>query len=216
MADPTPEEIELQRRKKTLLLLVGGVLSLLIPLAGALYLKFGGSGEGKGLTRTDMFEKREAGDARITVTQGAAPPVTTPVMTSALDSPPPAAGGSSLSFVKGDGDFESKPGAAPAAPPPAPTAPAPPIAQGGPLAPEPAKGKAKGKKEFVMPKLQTGKGFTQMKGFSPKPTGGADISGISAPAAAGKGGDMAEMLKNLPPGTESNPELQKLLQSQGK
>lgn len=215
MAEPTPEEIELQRKKKTILLLVGGVLSLLIPLAGALYLKFGGSGEGKGLTRTDMFEKREAGDARITVTQGAAPPVTTPVMTSAIDAPSQPAGGSSLSFVKGDGDFDQKSGAAPPAPA-AQTAPPPPAAAGGPIAaPEPVKAKG-GKKAFAMPKLQTGKGFTQMKGFSPKPTGGGDISGIGAPAASGKGGDMAEMLKNLPPGAENNPEVQKLLQGQGK
>lgn len=214
MGEPTPEEIELQRKKKTLLLLVGGVLSLLIPLAGALYLKFGGSGEGKGLTRTDMFEKREAGDARIVVTQGAAPPVTTPVMTSAIEAPPPAPGGSSLSFVKGDGDFDQK--AEPAKPSaPAPAAPAPPVADGGPIAAETPKAMG-GKKSFSMPKLQTGKGFTQMKGFSPKPTGGADISGIAAPAAAGKGGDMAEMLKNLPPGAENNPEVRKLLQGQGK
>jgi hypothetical protein len=214
MATPEQEAQEVARRKRTLLLMAGGIASLLIPLAGALYLKYGGSGETKGPGRTDVFERREAGDARVTVGLAPAPVTASPM--SPVAAPAPVSGGSSLSFVRGDGDFEGKPPGQPSPAAAAAPAPAAPVPQGGPIAaPEPEKGKG-GKKVFSMPKLQTGKGFTQMKGFSPKPTGGAEISGIAAPAAAGKGGDMAEMLKNLPPGADKNPEIQKLLQGQGK
>ena len=129
----------------------------------------------------------------------------------------PAPGASSLDFVKGGANntyFQDK--QAPAAAPAASTqaAPAPAAAP----APEPAAktvAKKGGKKEFSMPKLQGTKGFNSFKGASPKPTGAQGMTGVADPQAGKGGGDMSELLKNVPGGA-SNPEVQKYLKNQGK
>lgn len=67
-----------------------------------------------------------------------------------------------------------------------------------------------------MPRLQGTKSFSSFKGSSPKPTGApGGMTGVADPQSGKAGGDMAEMLKNVPGGVD-NPEVQKYLKSQGK
>ena len=72
-----------------------------------------------------------------------------------------------------------------------------------------------GKKEFNMPKLQGTKGFSSFKGGKAKPSGAQGMTGVADPQAGKGGGDMSDMLKNVPGGA-NNPEVQKYLKSQGK
>ncbi len=217
------EAVQADRKKRTMLLIAGGAVSLILPACGAVYLFMKESGEGRAPNTSVMFERREAGDAKVAVTQAVAinpgaevlATAATPAgMGSSMPSgAPQTTAGGSLGMVKGDGNFldGEKKAEAPAASTQTAAAKAPPVEEGGPIAGKkaPAKG---GKKAFVMPKLQSGKGFTSFKG-SPKPGGGQDYGGVAAPQ--GKGG-MEDMLKNLPPGSENNPEVQKLLQQQGR
>jgi hypothetical protein len=209
-----PEQEPPERKKKTVWLLVAGAASLLIPLAGAVYLHWSQNAGAAGPSgRNDVFERRDGEDHKIVPTQTAV--VNSP---SALMSPTPAGisgvaakpAGSSLDFIKGNTELqariaESK--TAPAgAPPAASTAPvAPAVVPPAPVAA--AKTGKPGKKEFSMPKLQTTRGFTTMGSTGSK---GGSKSGAQAGNAVGGNQDM---MKNLPPGAENDPRVQAYLKS---
>jgi hypothetical protein len=216
--DPSPapepigdEAVQADRKKRTLLLIAGGAVSLILPACGAVYLYMKESGESRAPNSSVMFERREAGDAKVAITQavtinpgaeGLATAAVPAGMGSSMPSgAPQTTAGGSLGMVKGDGDFleGDKKAEAPAASTQTAAAKAPPVEEGGPIAAK--KGQKAGPKPFAMPKLQGGKGFTSFKGVAPK---------------GGGGGGMDDMLKNLPPGAENNPEVQKLLQQQGR
>lgn len=207
MVAPESEAAQ-KRRRRTIWLLTGGAVSLLLPLAGLVYLRWnevsttrGPSGHG------DVFERRGRDGSRVLPSQTLVPPV--------LASPPPlpppggakaatAASASSLDFVKTNADMEARaPEAsrakAAAAPPPAPTAQRRPAPR---AAAAPAKTTGK-KKSFAAPKLHPSRGFTSLGGADKAPTGGTS------------GQDMQQLLKNLPPGAENSPEIQQYLKSQG-
>lgn len=219
----TPEQEVLDARKKrTILLLAGGAASLVLPLLGVVYIRLSEAKTARPPDSSVMFDRRESGDEKVNVSQ------TVTIIAPASPGGPgssslPVAGGptvtttgSSLDFVKHattTGYYGDKQAAA--APPAASTqaAPAGPIAAPEAEAPKVSDRKAGGKKAFAMPKLQGTKGFSSFKGKSPKPTGGAGMAGVAAPA--GKSDDMEELLKNVPGGA-NNPEVQKYLKSQGK
>ena len=201
-----------ERKKKTIWLLAAGTASLLIPLAGAVYLHWSQNVGAAGPTgRSDVFERREGEDRKILPTQSAV--VTS---ASALTTPPPsgptvsgAAGkpaGSSLDFITSNADMQArlndpKPAAAPPAASTAPAAPEEP-----PAAVPAATKKAKaGKKEFTMPKLQPSRGFTNF--------GSTGNKGGSKSSAQSGGGNSQDMLKNLPPGAENDPNVQAYLKA---
>lgn len=170
------------------------------------------------------FDRREKGEAKVNVSQtvtimnpsGPAGTAASSLPIAGGQTVTPAPGGSSLDFVKGGANntyYQDK--AAAAAPPAASTHTA--VTPVVVPEPEPAPktvAKKGGKKAFSMPKLQGTKGFSSFKGASPKPTGGKGMTGVADPQA-GEGGDMADMLKNVPGGA-NNPEVQKYLKSQGK
>lgn len=215
----TPEQdIQQGRDKRTKVLLAGGAVSLILPLLGVVYIRMNEAKTARAPDSSVTFERREAGEAKVNVSQ------TVTIMNPVASSPAPGmsslpipggateapGGGSSLDFVKG-GAFPEK-STAPAAAAPAAAAAAPiPQIESGPIAKPPVVPKG-GKKAFSMPKLQGTKGFSSFKG-SPKPTG-KGLTGAAEKAGA-EDGDMAEMLKKIPGGA-SNPEYQKYLKSQGK
>lgn len=215
MADP---EEHPERRKKTIYLLAGGAVSLLLPALGAFYLMNSGGGATAPSGRSDLFERRDAGDKRLTPSQAAVPvaPMAAPSSLPSAGGPTQAVAGSSLDFIKPGADMSSKFGDAPkpaTAAATAPAAPPPPVAAPPPPAPAQAKTPAKkGKKEFTMPKLQPTRGFSSMGGKGAAGAKGAAPAG--APAGAQGGGDMSDMLKNLPPDAANNPQLQQYLQQQ--
>lgn len=216
----TPEQdIQQGRDKRTKVLLAGGAVSLILPLLGVVYIRMNEAKTARAPDSSVTFERREAGEAKVNVSQ------TVTIMAPLASSPAPGmsslpvpggatetpGGGSSLDFVKGGTFPEKSTATAPSAPPVAAAAPIPQV-ESGPIAkPVPQKG---GKKAFSMPKLQGTKGFSSFKGGSPKPTGGKGINGAADKPAADDG-DMAEMLKKYPGGV-NNPEVQKYLKSQGK
>jgi len=222
----TPEQEVLDARKKrTVLLLAGGAASLVLPLIGVVYLRLSEAKTARPPDSSVMFDRREAGDAKVNISQ------TVTIIPPASPGGPgtsslPVAGGptvtttgSSLDFVKGgatpgSGYYGEKQAAPAASTQPAPAASA---AVSGPVEEAEPKIVAKkgGKKAFNIPKLQGTKGFNSFKGKSPKPTGGAGMTGVADPQAGKGGGDMDELLKNVPGGA-NNPEVQKYLKSQGK
>ena len=186
-----PEQEPPERKKKTVWLLVAGAASLLIPLAGAVYLHWSQNAGAAGPSgRNDVFERRDGEDHKIVPTQTAV--VNSP---SALMSPTPSGisgvagkpAGSSLDFIKGNTELQarindSKVAAGPAAPAAA-TAPAAPAAVDPAPAPVAAAKTGKpGKKPFTMPKLQTSRGFTTMGSTGSK--GGAAGAQAGTAAAA--------------------------------
>jgi hypothetical protein len=199
-----------ERKKRTKWLLAGGAVSLLIPLAGAIYLHVRENSGAPGPSgRSDLFERRDGADLKITPTQTAVVPP------SALTAPPPSgifaagsrAGSSSLDFIKTNDDLKSRiaDSKAPGAGAPAVTAPAastaPPVAAAPPAAVA-AKKTPKGPKPFNMPKLQPTRGFSSNFGSSKAPQG-------AAPGGQGQ----QDMLKNLPAGAQNNPAVQQYLQN---
>ncbi len=195
-------EVEKGRAQFTLWLVIGGAASLLLPLLGVVYIALN---EPKTALPPDsmvMFERRENGQAKVTASQTVAIARPAPVAGSAT-----APSTSSLDFIKNGVDNTYFRDAAPVAS--TQTAPA--------VVVKPASKDAvhkDKKKAFNIPKLQGTKGFSSFKGASPKPTGGQGLTGI-AESQDGKGGDMADLLKNVPGGVE-NPEVKKYLKSQGK
>lgn len=213
--DPNDPE-EAARRKKTLVLLAGGAASLILPLLGVLYLRWSESrAMPKQTDAAGVFEQRE-GERRITLpaapAMSAAVAITAPAQPPSAPPPPMAAplpgsksaeGSGSLGFIKPSGDYYQDKKPEPASEPKKEAAKPAPEPEQPKAAPAKATAKTKpGKKPFVMPKLQTGKGFTNFKRNQP----------AAEEPAEGGGQDMSELLKNLPPGAENNPELQKYLQ----
>lgn len=230
MSTPTPEELD-ARKKRTMWLIAGGVVSLILPLAGVAYLKISESRGSHGPNGNVAFERREAGERKVEASQTVVinnnmnPAAVnmgpgSPGMGSSAGAPMAPAGGS-IGFVKGSNEYFQDKKETPA---PAAAAPAAPAAPAPAPEPEPAKKTAKkgGKKDFFIPHLQgtksmAGSGFkssNQGGTMSNRPTGGAGMQGVAAPAGAG-GGDMSELLKNVPGGAD-NPEVKKYLQNQGK
>lgn len=196
-----------ERKKKTIWLLAGGAASLLIPLAGAIYLHWSQNSAPTGPTgRSDVFERREGDDKKILPTQAAvitAPPALTPVAGGGIAGAAQKPAESSLDFISGGSELKARMAETKAAPqaPPAPaasTAPAAPaVAEAAPSTP--AKKAKKGKKEFTMPKLQPTRGFTNFSSASKKSSG----SQASTPD-----------LGNLPPGAADDPRVQAYLKAQ--
>lgn len=210
--DPNDPE-EAARHKKTLLLLIGGAASLVLPLLGILYLRWSENQVApKQADAQGVFQQRE-GERRISLPSA-------PAMSAAVAMPAPSAapsasatplpgaksaeGSGSLGFIKPSDDYYNKP----AQPTPEPKKEEPKPATAPPEEPKPTRKTAKtkpSKKPFAMPKLNTTKGFTSFKRAAP-----------GAEAPADDGGDMSELLKSLPPGAENDPRLKQYLQQQGK
>lgn len=216
MPPPEQELSEQERKKKTVWLMAGGAVSLLLPLLGVFYLHWSANAGARGPSgRNDLFEHREGGDRRLTPSQMA---VAAPTGMTPPPSSLPTGGktetptGSSLDFIKPNDELAAKfaeppktataPAAAPA------VAPAATAAQASHTAPK-AKAK-KGPKEFTMPKLQPSRGFTN---FNSGKKGAA--TGAAMPQGAAGAGDAGDLLKNLPPGAENNPQVQEYLKSHG-
>lgn len=206
MLDDPSQSVALERQKKTRLLVIGGAVSLVLPLLGAAYLYWADSKPSPGPSgRSDVFERREDGGpivpSRTVLAAPNAPPAGATAGATAGAKPP-----SSLDFIKTDPDFQSRPAAATAAAPATKAAPAAAAtAAKAPTAPQKA---AAAKKAFVMPKLQPTRGFSNNFGTS----GGAAAG--TAPAGNGGGQDVQQIMQNLPPGAANNPDVQKYLQNQ--
>ena len=207
MAMPEQEAPQ-ERQKKTVWLLAAGTASLLIPLAGAVYLHWSQNAGAAGPSgHIDVFERREGEERKITPTQTAVvsspsalmKPSGMPAGAAVADKPP----GSSLDFIKSNSEVQARiadsktAAAAPAAAPAASTAPA-------AAAPIAAAKTKPGKKAFVMPKLQPTRGFTNF---------GSTGSKGAANAGAQTGQNAQDFLKNLPPGSQNDPQVQAYLKS---
>ncbi len=207
MPNPEPDAQEVERRKRTMWLLIGGAASLLLPLLGALYMRWREDATPPSAGhRSDVFQRRDQDNSKITPTRTVVvPPVIAPPPSSApaLDSRPPAE--SSLDFIKPAAELEPVPASAKtAATVPARTAAVPAPAPA--AAPAPKRAAAPAPKAFVMPKLHPTRGFTQF---------GATGSEGSAGQAQGQGQggqNMQDMLKTLTPEQRNNPAIQKYLQ----
>ncbi len=203
--------------------MAGGAASLIIPLLGVLYIRWNETRTApRQADAQGVFQQRE-GERRITppaapamaaaVAVGvpaqspSAPPTSMMPTSSPLPGSKSAEGSGSLGFIKPSDDYYNKPAETPAPvekkeeAKPAAAAPEEPKPE-----PKTAKKTKPAKKSFAMPKLNTTKGFTSFKRNAP---------GAQAAADEG-GGDMADMLKNLPPGAENDPRLQEYLRKQGK
>lgn len=218
--DIDPEEAA--RKRKTVFLLVGGAVSLMLPLAGVLYLRWKESKTAPKQSDAAVFQQREGAERRITppnapamaaavaLAQPASLPPPPPSGSGSLPMPPvegKSAGGGSLGFIKPTGDYYSEKKEEPKPEPKAEEAKAAPAA-----AEEPKKAPSKtaktkpGKKPFVMPRLQTGKGFTNFK----RPGQNQQAQDGAASGGEDEEMDMQEMLKQVPGGA-ANPDLQKYL-----
>ena len=186
MSSADQEALE-SRNKRTVWLLAGASTSLLLPLLGLFYIRASESRSVHPPSNTVMFDRREAGESKIGVNQpipAAIPPA----------KPAPAAArvkeNSSLSFVKGSGEyFKDNTAETPKTAALEMSAESP--------APAPSKASAKAKKSFNKPKLQGVKSFNTFKKGAAKPPGGQN--------------SQEDILKNLPPGAENNPEVLKYL-----
>ncbi len=198
---PPERKAQEGRDKLTIWLLTGGAVSLLLPLLGIIYIRMGEAKAARTPNSSVMFDRHEDARSQASVSQAVPSGRTTP--------PAPA---SSLDFLKGGANsayFQDKPATAPAAS--TPTSPAP-AAVPEPESPPKTTAKKGGNKAFNRPKLQGTSGFGTFTGSSPKPSGGQGMAGVADPQAGKASGDMADMLKNVPGGTD-NPEVQKYLKS---
>lgn len=213
--------IDQERRKKTLLLMVGGALSLLLPLLGVAYLKLKDARVANGPQKgSEVFERREADDAKIVLAGSnapqafAAPDTSMPALTatqgfsgtSAPSAPLPSGGrgpaaaaaamGSSLDFIRGADAAKTEPPAVSAQAPAA--APAPAAAELEEEEPKPVAKAKPGKKAFVMPKLNPTRGFSGALG------GKKNASSADGPP------DLPPDMMDSIPGMD-NPDVQKAL-----
>jgi hypothetical protein len=206
LLEPDVPEI---RKKRTIWLLAGGAASLLIPLAGAIYLHISQNSGAPGPSgRSDLFEHREGSDQKLTPTQTVVPPsaMVTPARTAGVSGAAETTAGSSLDFIRGGDELKSRINgvkSAPAGAPAAATAPAA-AAAATPAAAvaastQTAKAVKHGKKAFTMPKLQPTRGFTNFSN--------------GAKSAPGGGQSNQDMLKNLPPGAANDPQVQAYLKA---
>jgi hypothetical protein len=216
---PTPEEeLQAERKKRSIVLLTCGSVTLILPLLVIVYMKVNESKVIHAPSASVTFDRREQGDAKVNVTQtvsivnpefqGGAPASSLPV---AGGPTMVQSGSSSLDFVKG-GSFPDKAAAAAAATVAAPAPPAPIVAPAPEPAPKTVASKKGAKRFFNSPKLQGTKTFSTFKAGN-KATAAPAGNGGGA-AAQAKGGGMDDMLKNVPGGAE-NPEVQKYLKSHG-
>ena len=206
MTAPVPDDHEQTRKKMTVWLLAGGAVCLLLPLMGVIYLKWSEASSVRGPSgRNDLFDRREGSEHKITPSQTAVP--------SNISAPSPAhrATGraesparSSQDFIKMTDDMKAKAPEPPKAETPAAPAPTPPPAPAVKAKTTPKQTK----KSFSAPKLQPTRGFTGFKGGKSGPQ--------AAPVEPEGDQNMQELLKNLPPGAENNPEVQQFLKSQGR
>jgi len=222
-AEPTPEEeLQAKRRKRSILLLASGSVTLILPLLALAYIKANEAKAVHAPSASVVFDRREQGDAKVNVTQTAAP-VAPEFQIGAPASSLPVAGGpaavqsgaSSLDFVK-EGTFPEKKPAAPAAAAPVPAAAPAPVTAAEADAPKPAAKKG-AKKPFNSPKLQGTTSITSFKAGSAKAAGGRPAKGaapVPAPGADATGVDIEAALKNVSGGV-NNPEVQKYLKAHG-
>jgi hypothetical protein len=205
MGETNPDPPSQDRRKRTLWLLSAGGASLLLPLAGLAYIHWTDTRPAPGAEGTaDVFERRE-GQSPIVPSQAMPNPV---AIAAVAGSTKPV---SSLDFVKADPEFAARTSAAPAI---ASAAASPRIVAATPTSSSATaaatptatkKTTSTGKKAFAMPKLQTGRGFMSFGSNSPAASGSA---------AGGSAQTTQQLLNNLPPGAQNNPDIQKYLQSQ--
>ncbi|MDE2040337.1 MAG: hypothetical protein KGO96_09635 [Elusimicrobia bacterium] len=178
----TDDERELARGRRTLYLIIAAAASLLLPLLGVLYLWWSGNRSVPPADPSLIFARRDAaaGDALKPAGPIAAPPISAPRLTKP---------GNSLSFVRGDQDYDRKPPARAAAPktaarPAKPRSPSP-----KPLA------ASKNNKPFVTPHL---------RGVSSPPPGGAPAIGSLLQKLQnnpqGGASDVGKLLQGLPSG----------------
>ncbi len=211
---PSPfEEERKARSQRTLYLLIGGLLSLLIPLLGVAYLKLTEGSSPRLVSGQAIFAQRRdlSPRARITPAQVPAAPAAVRAQAAPAPSSPPAAdkakprGGDSLSFIRGDRElFEEKPQAQA---PQADKAPAPEKEEG--KKPKAAQGAKPAKKPFAMPKLKPSSGFTDFKSKGGLGLGAQKNQVQESPQDIPP--DMQKMLKDLPAGAQGTPEVQELL-----
>jgi hypothetical protein len=210
MAATETEVVDADRRARTRWLMLGGAASLVLPLLGVFYLHWAETAGGASGSHGEVFEHREGSDSRLVPTQAVAlPPVPKRPAAGAAKTAAPASG-SSLDFIKPSEELRTKVEEKPPAPAPAPAKPAPAPA---PVKKAPAKAAAKvkkGTKPFAHPKLQ------QTRGFSNFGSSGQSSGAGSGAAAGGTTPNVSELLKNLPPGAENNPQVQQYLKSQGR
>ena len=208
----TPEqEAHRERRKKTAWLMAAGTAALLVPLAGlaaAVYLHWSrNAGAAAPSARSDVFERREGNDRKITPTQTVSmtsrSALTTPTPSGTIAGVTAQQTASSLDFVKSNEEIQALIAHSKAAAPAASTAPVAPAA----APPQAAKGRAgvkTTKKPFAMPKLQRSRGFTKM---------GVSDADAGAPSGNADGQNIQDLLKNLPPGAANDPRIQQYLKS---
>jgi pyruvate/2-oxoglutarate dehydrogenase complex dihydrolipoamide acyltransferase (E2) component len=210
---PQLEPEQEERRKKTKWLMIAGAASLLLPLAGAVYMHWSDTAGTDGSNmRSDMFEAHD----------GRGPLVPSQTVSAGQSMVGSGKAVSSLDFIKAGEEFKSHAPAMPAAS----TATAPvaaPVAAPAPAAPA-AQAAANGKKQFFMPKLRTT--GTNFKSWLPSiPTSGTSSAGAAGtptvagavPGAAGAAGtaqNAKKTLQGLPPAAANDPNVQKLLQQQ--
>lgn len=172
---PIDQEALESRNKRTIWLLAGAGVSLLLPLLGLFYIRANESRSVHPPSSTIMFDRREPGESKISSYKTVAGVKTTRAAAT------PVKDSSSLNFVKGSGEyFKDKEAETPASNPEPRVSPP----------PAEAKASVKGsQKSFTPPKLQGVKTFNTLK----------------------KSSSQEDMLKNLPPGAENNPEILKYL-----
>ncbi|MBI5630977.1 MAG: hypothetical protein HY921_08845 [Elusimicrobia bacterium] len=202
------------RKRRTLFLIIGAALSLLLPLGAAVYLKIKDSGSqaGPGLLGGAVFPRR-AYDAstvrRIAPAATPAAPLSAPPVSSKPALKPQGSTDSSLDYIRGGSDYyqERKPAAAP--PVPATAAPEPPAPEAKPRKPAKA-----AHKPVPMPKLKSLKGPINFRSKSFGTKKNQDHASEEA-QQKGQTPDMEELLKkagNLPQGS-GTPDVNQLLKN---
>lgn len=166
------EDRQAQRRKRTLYLVVGGVLSLVLPLLGLIYFKLSETQVFSGnVDPNAVFARREGLSARIQPAGAPAAPSSPPGAAAATGTPLPVSQGaeSGLSMIRGGNDYYQEKTQPTPTPAPAPVKP-PPVAP--PAAPAKTAA-ATGPQPFSMAHLKaTGLGDVRswFSGGSPRPS----------------------------------------------
>ncbi len=205
MADEDPENQEAERRRRTVYLLLGGALSLLIPLLIVLYLHISESPAAGSGTNHPGFVTRKNWGEKIK------PAVTPAPMAKSLAAP----AGDSLGFIKGSPEYYPPAQARQTSLPANPEAAA--HKQAAPPAPKSAttaqKQATPGYKPFTQPKLHlSNSGLGNPTQIRPGQMPPGLQTGQMPPGMP----DMNALLKNIPgagaTGTSGTPDINKLLQ----
>lgn len=179
-----------ERKRRTVYLVVGGALSLLLPLLGALYLKLSETPlPPGGVDASAVFARREGPAPRVQ-------PASTPAAPKGSAPASPAPGSDSgLSMVRGGQDYYQEPQPPAAAPAPAKAAPAPAPAPKPIPQPKPAPAPAP---SFSFAKLKPTSGIEVKSWFSGSKAQ-PPAAPAQMPAAAGQAApDINALLKSLP------------------